>query len=103
MLSIIKFNKVFRRDALDRVPMNVAAMLAIASRAASTNVAAMLAIASRTASTNVAAMLAIATALASLLLSLPGAPAAHADGGAPNLAYVAGANGGVGVIDIGGQ
>ncbi|GER87079.1 hypothetical protein KDW_12410 [Dictyobacter vulcani] len=27
-------------------------------------------------------------------------PVAHADGGAPNLAYVAGANGGVGIIDV---
>ncbi|GCE17864.1 YncE family protein [Dictyobacter kobayashii] len=27
-------------------------------------------------------------------------PAAHADGGAPNLAYVAGASGGVGVVDV---
>lgn len=34
------------------------------------------------------------------LLLLPGAPLAHADGGAPNLAYVAGSGPGISVIDI---
>lgn len=36
----------------------------------------------------------------SLLLLTPGAPVAHADGGAPNLAYVAGGGQGVTIIDI---
>ncbi len=38
--------------------------------------------------------------LALLLLLFPGPHLAYADGGAPNLAYVAGASNGVGVIDI---
>ncbi len=39
-------------------------------------------------------------ALVFLLLLLPVFQYVHADGGAPNLAYVAGATGGIGVIDI---
>jgi DNA-binding beta-propeller fold protein YncE len=38
-----------------------------------------------------------------LLFLLPGAQHAYADGGAPNLAYVAGASNGISIIDIGQQ
>jgi hypothetical protein len=40
------------------------------------------------------------TLLLGLLLSMLSVPAAHADGGAPNLAYVAGGGQGISVIDI---
>src|SRR5215470_7811165 len=42
----------------------------------------------------------IACTLALLLLLFPGPQQAYADGGAPNLAYVAGASNGISVIDI---
>lgn len=45
-------------------------------------------------------LLGLCLALSSLLSLTPGAPIAHADGGAPNLAYVAGGGQGVIVIDI---
>ena len=41
--------------------------------------------------------------LALLLFLFPFSQQVHADGGAPNLAYVAGAAHGIGVIDIGQQ
>src|SRR6266702_3375185 len=41
--------------------------------------------------------------LALLLFLFPGSQHAYADGGAPNLAYVAGASKGISVIDIGQQ
>ncbi len=48
----------------------------------------------------VGATLAVALALALMLLSCFFTPLAHADGGAPNLAYVAGTDKGISVIDV---
>ena len=45
-------------------------------------------------------LLALCAALGGTLLLAPAAPLAHADGGAPNLAYVAGSGQGISVIDI---
>jgi hypothetical protein len=45
-------------------------------------------------------LLSILFALALLLVLLPGTRHVHADGGAPNLAYVAGASKGISIIDI---
>lgn len=45
-------------------------------------------------------LLGLCAALCSVLLLAPAAPLAHADGGAPNLAYVAGSAQGISVIDI---
>ena len=43
----------------------------------------------------------LALQLAFILFCLPSSPKASADGGAPNLAYVAGTASGVSVIDVG--
>ncbi|HEY0757247.1 MAG TPA: hypothetical protein VGD98_25050 [Ktedonobacteraceae bacterium] len=45
-------------------------------------------------------LLALCAILCGIVLLTPGVPVAHADGGAPNLAYVAGSAQGVSVIDI---
>ncbi len=45
----------------------------------------------------------LAFSFVSVLFSLLAVPAVHADGGAPNLAYVAGTSRGVSIIDIGQQ
>src|SRR5690348_18163098 len=45
-------------------------------------------------------LLGLCIVLGCALLFAPGTPTAHADGGAPNLAYVAGGGQGVSVIDI---
>lgn len=42
-------------------------------------------------------------ALTLLTFTLVSAPSAHADGGAPNLAYIAGAGNGISIIDVGQQ
>lgn len=49
---------------------------------------------------NIPRLLGLCVALFGILLFMPTAPVAHADGGAPNLAYVAGGSQGISVIDI---
>jgi DNA-binding beta-propeller fold protein YncE len=48
----------------------------------------------------ISSLLSLCMALCSILLLHSGVPTAHADGGAPNLAYIAGSAQGVSVIDI---
>jgi len=48
----------------------------------------------------ISGLLSLCMALCSILVFQAGAPVAHADGGAPNLAYIAGSAQGVSVIDI---